>query len=89
MRATTDVVRDAPMGSALDANRALLRVIAHGTAPIRTLRLIGLRGEILASAAGQGDDCALEAEVSGPFAYARVEQLDGEMAWSSPVFLSG
>lgn len=89
VRATTDVVRDAPMGSVLDASRARLRVIAHGTAPIRTLRLVGLRGEILASTAGQGDDCALEAEVSGPFAYARVEQLDGEMAWSSPVFLGG
>ena len=87
VRATTDLVREAPMGSALDADSARLRVVAHGTAPIRTLRLIGVYGEILASVEGHGQDCALEAEIRGPFAYARVEQHDGEMAWSSPIFL--
>ncbi len=87
VRATTDTVSDAPMGSALETRSARLRVVAHGTAPIRTLRLIGVHGEIVASVEGQGADCTLEAEIRGPFAYARVEQHDGEMAWSSPVFL--
>ena len=87
VRASADAVRDAPMGSALDATRARLRVVAHGTAPIRSLRLIGLHGTVLAESAGQGADCALEADVGGPFAYARVEQEDGEFAWSSPIFL--
>lgn len=89
VRASTDTVTDASMGSALDAVRATFRVIAHGTAPIRALRLIGRDGVTLACVAGQGPDATLEAEVSGPFAYARVEQEDGELAWSSPVFLRG
>jgi hypothetical protein len=87
VRASTDALRDAPMGSALDAPRARMRVVAHGTAPIRSVRLVGLHGEVLASADGQGEDCALEADIEGPFAYARVEQTDGEFAWSSPVFM--
>ncbi len=87
LRATTDTVTDAPMGSALDAAHATVRVIAHGTAPIRALRLVGRDGVTLACVAGRGPDASLEAEVQGPFAYARVEQEDGELAWSSPVFL--
>ncbi len=89
VRATTDTVTDAPMGAALDAGHATIRVIAHGTAPIRALRLVGRDGVTLACVAGHGPDASLEAVVSGPFAYARVEQEDGELAWSSPVFLRG
>jgi hypothetical protein len=73
----------------LDAGHATIRVIAHGTAPIRALRLVGRDGVTLACVAGHGPDASLEAVVSGPFAYARVEQEDGELAWSSPVFLRG
>jgi hypothetical protein len=89
VRATTDTVTDAPMGTALAAVRATIRVTAHGTAPIRALRLVGREGMTLACVAGEGADATLEAEVHGPFAYARVEQEDGELAWSSPIFLRG
>lgn len=79
-------VHDKPMGSILDTSDSIhVTARARGTAAIRELRFVGPDG-ILASAAGEGADAALAADVKVPYVYARVEQVDGEMAWSSPIF---
>jgi hypothetical protein len=75
-----------PMGSELSSHRAHLTVRAVGSAPIARLELVTERG-VCASAEGQHDEATLDAQVEGRFVYARVIQVDGEMAWSSPVFL--
>jgi hypothetical protein len=75
-----------PMGSELASDRAAdFRVSAVGTDAIRALELIGPDG-VLASAQLSGERVELQASVSAPYVYARVTQVDGEMAWSSPVF---
>lgn len=76
----------APMGSAISTTGPVSFVIeAHGTGPLRELALVGPGGTI-ASVAPEGCDGSLEVCASVPWAYARVVQDDGEMAWSSPVF---
>jgi hypothetical protein len=44
---------------------------------------------VLHSVQGEGDEASLRTQASGPWLYVRVVQQDGEMAWSSPVFLDG
>jgi hypothetical protein len=90
-----DVSADgAPMGSELvDREGAEFVVHANGTAPLRSVELIGPEG-VLASVTPdtaradglQAMEASLVARVSAPYVYARVVQSDGEMAWSSPVF---
>ena len=78
---------NAPMGSELVAGgsiRARARVV--GTSKIASLALIGPEGA-LASADGAGDEAEVEADVGPGWVYARAEQVDGELAWSSPIFL--
>jgi hypothetical protein len=76
----------APMGSVLeDKTGARFKVRAQGTARVRALELVGPQG-VIAHAEGVGDEAALDVQVEAPWAYARVTQEDGEMAWSSPVF---
>jgi hypothetical protein len=76
-----------PMGSELaDRDAADLAVRAYGTDTITELALIGAEGVLARSAPG-AREVSLEARVASTFVYARVTQRDGEMAWSSPVFL--
>jgi hypothetical protein len=76
----------APMGSVLeDKQGAHFVVRAQGTDRLRALELVGPSG-VLAHSEGVGDEAALDVRVEAPWAYARVIQEDGEMAWSSPVF---
>jgi hypothetical protein len=42
---------------------------------------------MVASALGRGTHAALEARLERGWAYAKVEQVDGEMAWSSPLWV--
>ncbi len=82
---------DAPMGSEIRIGDSVaVRATASCATPIRSLALIGPGGE-LASIEGrdlEGPlDGALEADVGPGWVYAKVEQVDGEMAWSSPIFL--
>lgn len=82
-----DVTADGtPMGSELsDRVGAEFEVHAVGTAPLRSVELVGPEG-VLASVAPEGRQASLAARVKAPYVYARVVQTDGEMAWSSPVF---
>lgn len=78
---------DRPMGSEIPRSGAPLsvRATAIGTAPIERIELVGPEG-VIAQAAPRTERAELAARVSSAYAYARVTQSDGEMAWSSPVF---
>jgi len=82
-----DVTADGTsMGSELpDRQGAEFALHAVGTAPLRSVELVGPEG-VLASVAPEGREATLVARVKAPYVYARVVQIDGEMAWSSPVF---
>ncbi len=80
-------VNEAPMGSELRGVRiGEVKAEAWGTAPIERLELVGSAG-CLAAIAGDGAHAALKARIADTYVYARVVQADGEMAWSSPVFM--
>jgi hypothetical protein len=76
-----------PMGSEI-ASREAIDVVAEavGVAPIREIAIVGPEGPI-ASAPGKGERARVEARVESGWAYAKVVQEDGEMAWSSPIFV--
>lgn len=79
-------VGKAPMGSFLTTRDEIhVRAVARGSSTIKTLAFVGPDG-VVAEVAGHGADAALDARVQLPYVYARVEQTDGEMAWSSPIF---
>ncbi len=73
-----------PMGSEVKRGARVI-VRAAGCAPLRSVALVGPDG-IIAETTAQGIEATLEAELSSPWAYAKVEQVDGEMAWSSPLW---
>lgn len=83
---------DLPMGSLLPAGRDIalsLRVV--GTAPIDRVELVTREG-IMATAHGDGGllmhaAWTLDAPAPGELAYVRVIQVDGGLAWSSPIFV--
>ncbi len=76
-----------PMGSELrDRTRAAFHVSVVGTARLLSIELVSAAG-VIAHSAPADREGSLSAVVSGAFAYARATQEDGEMAWSSPVFL--
>jgi hypothetical protein len=83
-----DVSADgSPMGSDLpNQTGATFTVHAVGATTLQSLELVSERGVVTSKncVALEGE---LEAHVTGRFVYARVTQADGEMAWSSPVFL--
>ncbi len=75
------------MGSELpDRSHASFEVSAVGTGPLRSIELVGYQG-VLAHVSLEANAGTFAARVESPFVYARVVQADGEMAWSSPVFL--
>lgn len=79
-----------PMGSEIAiAGTIEVHTEARCAAPISALSLHGPKGPI-ATVSGEGETYAeLRATVEPGWVYARVEQVDGEMAWSSPIFLDG
>ncbi len=79
---------DAPMGSELTIDApVLVRAEASCATEIRTLALIGPEGPLVEAAGDGRTELSVEARVGPGWVYARVEQADGEMAWSSPIFL--
>ncbi len=80
-----------PMGSELPAGTpAEIEVRVVGTAPIDHVELVGRAGTI-GSRIGDGGRAlhatfTLDAPAAGDFAYVRVVQTDGGLAWSSPVW---
>ena len=84
-----DVTADGePMGSELPASSASFEVHVVGTGPIAAIELVGMEGVLIRNELADGaSEAVLRAQVASAFVYARVTQRDGEMAWSSPVFL--
>lgn len=79
----------APMGAAVrasDAGRVQLRVRAGAARPIAHLSVIGADGA-RAETMPEALEASLACEVGAGWWYARVVTADGEMAWSSPVFV--
>ena len=74
------------MGSVIRARSTTVKVHAAAASTLREIALVGPEGE-LAKVSPGGDEGTLEAETSAPWSYVRVVQDDGEMAWSSPIFL--
>lgn len=78
----------APMGSELTIDApVLVRAEASCATEIRALTLIGPEGPIAEVCGDGATEATVEARVGSGWVYARVEQHDGEMAWSSPIFL--
>jgi hypothetical protein len=77
-----------PMGSELVVDGpTLVRAEARCASPVASLSLVGPDG-VLAAVDGEGAlEACIEARVEPGWVYAKVEQIDGEMAWSSPIFL--
>ncbi|MEM1416649.1 MAG: DUF3604 domain-containing protein [Myxococcota bacterium] len=74
-----------PMGSFLGRGPFAVSARALGTARLARMELVG-PGGVLAHGTVDGAEGTLEARVDAPFAYVRVVQTDGEMAWASPFF---
>ncbi|HEX6241756.1 MAG TPA: CehA/McbA family metallohydrolase [Polyangiales bacterium] len=83
-----DVTADgAPMGTALDdRSSAEFQVEVSGTEVVASIELVGAEG-VLARSEPNAREASFHARVGSRFVYARITQRDGEMAWSSPVFL--
>lgn len=84
-----DVTADGePMGSELMQTSASFEVQVVGTAPLLSIELVGLEGVLHRHQPAAGEqEAVVRAQLASAFVYARVTQRDGEMAWSSPVFL--
>ncbi|MBO6933854.1 MAG: CehA/McbA family metallohydrolase [Deltaproteobacteria bacterium] len=77
-----------PMGSELDAGEHQVVGTVVGASELARVELVGATG-VLASGAVDGVDGSLDVTMRFPepgYGYLRVVQVDGEMAWSSPVF---
>ncbi len=86
-------VNGRPMGSTveLDPDGATVFIGVSGTSPIERVDLVR-SGAVVLSIPGEGQqDLSLTLQIQdvgdGEFLYVRVVQVDGGMAWSSPVFL--
>jgi hypothetical protein len=76
-----------PMGSVLKANGPVdINVRVWGTSAVERVVLVGPNGD-LSEKRGTEPYVEFQAPVHAAFVYARVEQDDGEMAWSSPIFI--
>lgn len=79
-----------PMGSELRVaagERVSMRVTAGAATRIASIAIVGETGTV-AEVAPDATDGSLVAEVGVGWWYARVVTCDGEMAWSSPVFVT-
>lgn len=77
-----------PMGSEIESGEHRVCAAVVGAGPLARVELVGATG-VLATGSVSGGDGSLDVSVRFPdpgYAYLRVVQQDGEMAWSSPVF---
>lgn len=80
-------VNGAPMGSELEGRGPLsVEGRAVGESTLDRVDLVG-PGGVLRSFSANGDELSFSGVVEAAYVYARVVQRDGEMAWSSPVFV--
>jgi hypothetical protein len=76
-----------PMGSAFDEVRDVEVVgTVEGTGALSSVELVGPDG-VIAEGNVSGSGGLLRAHAAAPHMYLRVRQDDGEMAWSSPIFM--
>jgi hypothetical protein len=76
-----------PMGSTLRANgRVAVEVEAASDVALCSIEFLGPDG-VIACTPAHGTAAELAARVATPWVYARVTRCDGEMAWTSPVFV--
>lgn len=88
-------VNGQPMGSELAAREQVaVSAVVEGTAPLESVEIVMLRGgEFVTAHVARLDGSASATiaatqPISGPtLLYLRVRQADGEMAWSSPVWI--
>ena len=81
--------RGITMGAEIKTSTEIeIRVVAQGKAPLASIELITPSG-VAARQACQGFDGSLVAAVHSNYVYARVTQVDGEQAWTSPIFMDG
>lgn len=79
---------DAPMGAELRVeDPVLVRAEVRCATPVASLSLIGPDGEIATSRGEGALEAFVEAHVGEGWVYAKAEQEDGELAWSSPIFI--
>lgn len=84
-----DVIADdaLPMGSEIRSPRPVAVVAsALGTAEVASIAIVTAGGTI-AEARGDGQEARVAASIEQGWAYVKVVQVDGEMAWSSPIFV--
>ena len=83
-------VEGAPMGAEIRHRGPLFHVRVRGTAPVTRLSIIQDGREVRAVSGGRDLSCRHRVVVEGArsHCYARVLQVDGEMAWSSPVWVT-
>ena len=77
---------DRPMGSEIVAERVNLSGEARGCGALAKIAIVSAQGD-LAQGSVEGQSGRIEAIVGPGWYYLRVEQVDGEMAWSSPIFV--
>lgn len=77
-----------PMGSEFESKGVPVRFLgrAVGERALRAVQLIGPQAKVLAEGEVSGDEGSLDVSIWAPYAYLRVIQEDGEMAWASPIF---
>lgn len=76
-----------PMGSEIHADGAVkVWASAVGAEAIARIDIV-TEEDVVATFPGSGDELTIETSVTGRYVYVRVVQEDGEMAWSSPVFI--
>ncbi len=81
------MVNGRPMGSEIDAPSMEVEAHAVGEGPVARIDFVTEAG-VAASFDGNGDELRVRGTVRGRYVYVRVVQTDGEMAWSSPVFVA-
>ncbi|MCA9582041.1 MAG: DUF3604 domain-containing protein, partial [Myxococcales bacterium] len=76
-----------PMGSAIEGEgERKVHVRVLGTTDLKTVEVVGPEGA-LHEVAADGPRAEAEIDLEAAYLYLRVRQQDGEMAWSSPVFM--
>jgi hypothetical protein len=76
-----------PMGSAFaELAEVEFGGVARGTSELASIELVGPNG-VVAEGSIEGVEGSLRTRAAAPWLYLRVRQRDGEMAWSSPIFM--
>ena len=76
-----------PMGSELRSSTPVrIEADATGTSTIRELSIVSASG-VIATTSGESERAHVAGELASGWAYVKVVQDDGEMAWSSPIFV--